>query len=135
MLRSTLVLLSVAAAALFGPARADEADKAAPRLTGVAAYGFELYEGRCSNCHSNQPGQSSLAPTLHGVIGRRAGGVEGFPYSEKISKLELTWTADSLGAWLNSQSLDSPILRMRHLGVTDPGDLQSLIAYLETLKN
>lgn len=136
MLRLPFLISALAViAAPVSAVQAAEADKPVSALSGVAAYGFELYEGRCSNCHSNKPGESSLAPTLFGVIGRKAGSVEGFPYSEKISRLELTWTADSLGAWLNSQSLDSPILRMRHLGVTDPGELQSLIAYLETLKN
>lgn len=116
-----------------GPAGA-RAGEAAEELSGIAAYGQDLYQGRCSNCHSNKPGQSSLAPTLHGLMGRKAGGIEGFPYSEKISRLELVWSKETFEAWIGSQSLDSALLRMRHLGVEDPGDRASLSAYIETLK-
>jgi cytochrome c len=75
-----------------------------------------------------------LAPTLFGLVGRKAGAIEGFPYSEKITRLDLVWSAESLKLWLASQSLDSALLRMRHLGVQDPADANALVAYLETLK-
>jgi cytochrome c len=107
---------------------------AGPELSGVAAWGRDLYQARCSNCHSNEPGQSSLAPTLAGLMGRKAGAVGGFPYSEKIRALDLVWSAETLDVWLASQSLDSPLLRMRHLGVESPADRQSLAAYIATLK-
>ena len=116
-------------------ARADPAEKGGRELTGTAAFGRDIYQGRCSNCHSNKPGESSLAPTLFGLVGRRAGGVEGFAYSEKLMNLDFVWSPESLSGWLSSQSLDSPILRMRHLGVDDPADLQALVAYLVTLKD
>ncbi|MGQ0672602.1 MAG: c-type cytochrome [Hyphomicrobium sp.] len=103
-------------------------------LTGISAYGRDIYQGRCSNCHSIQPGESSLAPTLHGLIGRKAASIEGFPYSEKLTHLDLVWSADSLDAWLSTSSLDSPLLRMRHLGVESPADREALVAYLSTVK-
>jgi cytochrome c len=121
--------LAVGALALPVAVSAGEAE-----LSGIEAYGRDIYQGRCSNCHSNEPGQSSLAPTLHGLMGRKAGGVEGFPYSEKISRLDLVWSPETLKVWLASQSLDSALLRMRHLGVADPGDADALIAYIVTLK-
>lgn len=130
-----ILAVTLLASALLstGAAQAGEADASA-QLSGIAAYGRDLYQARCSNCHSDKAGENSLAPTLHQLFGRKAGGIEGFPYSEKIKMLELVWQKDSFEAWIGSQSLDSPILRMRHLGVNEPGDQQALSAYIDTLK-
>ena len=124
----------VAGIAAGSPAMAGEtSDTSRSELTAAAAYGRDIYQGRCSNCHSNKAGETAFAPTLYGLIGRKAGGLEGFPYSEKLQNLDFVWSNESLSAWLRSQSLDSPILRMRHLGVEDPGDLDPLVEYLATL--
>ena len=126
----------VTALATLAPAETPaEANPPPTELTGTAAIGRELYLARCSNCHSNKAGETLFAPTLRGVIGRKAGGMEGFPYSEKLQNLDFAWTPDSLRGWLSTQSLESPILRMRHLGVEDPGDVQALVEFLATLKD
>jgi cytochrome c len=101
---------------------------------GIENFGFELYLARCSNCHSNEAGKTLFAPTLFGLMGRRAGSVEGFPYTQKITLLGFDWSAERLSRWLSSSSLDSPILRMRHLGVEDPAERDALVAYISTLK-
>lgn len=103
--------------------------------SGIAVFGQQIYQARCSNCHSNAPGKTIFAPTLFGLIGREAGSIEGFPYTEKIARLDLVWTPESLNAWLFSINLDSPLLRMRHLGVENDDDRAALIAYIATLKN
>lgn len=126
-----MIALCAAAAICAVPARTPAAE--APSQAMIDA-GSELYQGRCANCHSNEPAKTIFAPTLFGLIGRKAGGVEGFPYSEKITHLDLVWAADSLGAWLQSSSLDSALLRMRHLGVEDAQDRAALIAYIASLK-
>jgi cytochrome c len=103
-------------------------------LRGIENFGFELYQARCSNCHSNEAGKTLFAPTLFGLMGRRAGSVEGFPYTQKITQLGFDWSTESLSRWLSVSSLDSPILRMRHLGVEDPAERDALVAYISTLK-
>lgn len=133
-MRSHLGPTLLAGLLIAGGPNGAAAGEATEGLSGIAAYGQDLYQGRCSNCHSNKPDLSSLAPTLHGLMGRKAGGVEGFPYSEKISRLELVWSKETFEAWIGSQSLDSALLRMRHLGVQDPADQAALTAYIETLK-
>ena len=131
ILACQIASLAVVAIA-FAPARTIAAGVANQAMIEA---GLELYQGCCSNCHSNKPAKTIFAPTLFGLIGRKAGGVEGFPYSEKISHLDLVWAPDSLGAWLQSSSLDSALLRMRHLGVEDAHDRAALIAYIASLKS
>ncbi len=70
----------------------ETSDTSRSELTAAAAYGRDIYQGRCSNCHSNKAGETAFAPTLYGLIGRKAGGLEGFPYSEKLQNLDFVWS-------------------------------------------
>lgn len=36
---------------------------------------------QCASCHAEEAGVNNVGPTLHGIIGRRAGEVVGFKYS------------------------------------------------------
>ncbi len=113
---------------------AASAAEPAQSLGGIENFGFELYLARCSNCHSNEAGKTLFAPTLFGLMGRPAGSVAGFPYTQKITQLGFDWSTERLSSWLSYSSLDSPILRMRHLGVEDPAERDALVAYISTLK-
>lgn len=115
------MLLAVTAASAAGsPGRLD--------------YGRELFGAWCSNCHASEPGQSSFAPTLFGIVGRKSGSVEGFPYSPRISTLNLVWGANTLDPWLKALSSESPTTSIRHVGVQDAWDRDAIIAYLASLK-
>lgn len=50
-------------------------------LTGDAANGQKIF-GQCRTCHVVEPGVNRVGPSLHGVVGRTAGSVPGFNYSE-----------------------------------------------------
>ncbi|MCG8546205.1 MAG: cytochrome C, partial [Alphaproteobacteria bacterium] len=44
-------------------------------------------------CHTlSDDGTFKAGPTLHGLFGRRAGSVEGYPYSDALKDLSLVWT-------------------------------------------
>ena len=89
------IAVFVPATVLTVQARAEPGDNSAAGLSGIGTYGRDIYPGRCLNCHSNNPCQSSLAPTLLGLIGRKAGGVH---YSEKLKQLDFLWSRVSLRA-------------------------------------
>lgn len=58
---------------------------------------------RCAACHSMRPDSRSPAPHLSGVMGRRAGAVEGFRYSEAMresGRRGLVWDAQTLDRFL-----------------------------------
>jgi cytochrome c len=38
---------------------------------------------RCAACHSVKPGENRMGPSLHGVVGRKAGVEPGFAYSPR----------------------------------------------------
>lgn len=95
--------------------------------------GRTLYEQRCSNCHGKAGEPSSLAPTLVGIVGRRAGGVPGYAYSRRFAGSEHVWSLDSLDAWLASVTVNTPDLFARHLGVADRFERKMLLAYIASL--
>ena len=89
------VILILAAVILFPRVSRAEAD---------AGHGKELFEKRCTGCHSLD--QDKEGPRLRGVYGRKAGKVPGFTYSAPLQSLAITWDDASLDKWLtNTDSL------------------------------
>jgi cytochrome c len=60
--------------------------------------GKELFERRCSGCHSLD--KDKEGPRLRGVYGRAAATEPGFEYSEALKAAHLTWNAETLDKWL-----------------------------------
>ncbi|MBP5859029.1 c-type cytochrome [Marivibrio halodurans] len=58
---------------------------------------------RCQACHSLEAGQNKVGPSLNGVVGRHAGTVEGFRYSDlnhQAGELGLVWTKENIVEYL-----------------------------------
>jgi cytochrome c len=64
----------------------------------LAQPGKELFERRCSGCHSLD--NDKEGPRLRGVYGRPAGALKGFEYSEALKAARFTWEANTLDKWL-----------------------------------
>ncbi|MEY4537948.1 MAG: hypothetical protein RL171_2099, partial [Pseudomonadota bacterium] len=65
---------------------------------GSAIKGKEIYEARCSACHSVD--DNRVGPMHLGVFGRKAGGVKNYRYSDALNKSKVIWNRDTLTAWL-----------------------------------
>ena len=61
--------------------------------------GSDEFFSACGGCHSFECNRSG-APKLGGVIGRKAGTVAGFQYSRHMKKSDVTWTLETLDAFL-----------------------------------
>ena len=101
---------------------------------GDAGHGRTVFASQCSTCHSSTPGRVVVGPPLFGVIGRRAGSVPSFAYSKTMSAAGFVWTPDRLRAYLPAPKQYLPGVKMAYQGLKNPGQLDDLIAYLETLK-
>lgn len=100
---------------------------------GDAARGAEQFR-QCAACHSIKPGEHLTGPSLADVVGRKAGSAQGFGrYSQAMRDSDLTWTRDSLDAWLQSPTEFIPGTSMRIPGVSDPDARRNIIAYLESV--
>ena len=90
--------------------------------------------GRCSACHSVNPGEMGLGPSLAGVVGRRVASLPGYDYSAALRQSDFVWTPEMLDRWLTKPQAVTPRTRMAFAGVSAAADRQKLIAYLATLK-
>lgn len=102
---------------------------------GSAAAGEEVFR-HCRTCHEVGPNaKSKLGPALNGIIGRKAGTVEGFNYSpvnKAAGERGLLWTEAELSAYLADPRKYMPGNRMAFVGIKDEQDRADLIAYLKT---
>jgi cytochrome c len=106
---------------------------ASPSLADAAA-GQKVFQGQCSTCHAVTSGTNKIGPSLYGVVGRAAGTEAGYKYSPAMTKSGLTWTSAELHTYLAAPRKAVPGTKMTYAGVKDPAKLDSLVAYLETVK-
>ena len=90
--------------------------------------GEAIYE-RCAACHSL--GHDRAGPRHCGLLGRRAGSVAGFDYSEAMKRSKVVWTAAALDRFLADPGAVVPGTSMGYDGVKDPKERADLLAYLE----
>jgi cytochrome c len=103
---------------------------ASPADTALAAHGKELFERRCSGCHSADIDKEG--PRLRGVFGRKAAGVPGFGYSDSLKKLNTRWDDASLDKWLIDPDAMAPDTDMA-FRLADAAERKAVIAYLRSL--
>ena len=101
------------------------ADADAPQ--GNVDRGRLIYE-RCQACHSLERNRSG--PKHCGLLGRKAGGLEGYAYSAALSRSGIVWTEESLDRFLENPFKTVPGTRMGYAGVKDRQDRADLIAFL-----
>jgi cytochrome c len=101
---------------------------------GDPAQGKAAFGAVCATCHSVQPDQNKIGPTLFGVYGRQSGGVAGYSYSAASKGAALTWNEATLNTYLESPKTVIPGTKMTYAGVKDAQKRADLIAYLQTLK-
>ena len=81
-----------------------------------AAAGEKVF-AKCKACHVIDAPTNRVGPSLHGVIGRTAGTVEGFKYSESMiqhGKDGLVWSNETIDQYLERpQGLHSRRTRWR----------------------
>ena len=116
-LASGVALLAAFAA---GPARDD------------AGAGRTAFGKRCTGCHALDHDKSG--PRLAGVVGRKAGAIDGFPYSDALKKSGVVWNEASLDKWLTDPESVIPDTDMA-FRLDKPDERAAIIAFLkETAK-
>lgn len=93
-----------------------------------ADHGRELFERRCTGCHSLD--NDKEGPRLRGVFGRKSGTVASFKYSDALQKANVTWDESSLDKWLADPDKFIPDADMDfHLAKAE--ERSAVIAYLK----
>ena len=98
-----------------------------------AANGEKVF-AKCKACHVIDAPTNRVGPSLHGVIGRTAGTVEGFKYSESMvqhGKDGLVWNNETIDKYLADPKGFIPKNKMAFPGLKKPEDRADVIAYID----
>jgi cytochrome c len=96
-----------------------------------AEHGKELFQP-CAACHADRP--DALGPSLKGVFGRKSAALDEFRYSNPMKRANLVWDEDNLSAYIHDPQGKVKGNRMPFGGLSDPKDVDDVVAYLKTLK-
>jgi cytochrome c len=113
----TIGLLSLASV----PAWAQEGDPAA---------GAKVF-ARCKACHVVDKEQNRVGPHLVGIVGRPAGSVEGFKYSDAMKNSGKTWDEATIAAYLKDPKGYIAGNKMAFAGLKKDEEVANVIAYLK----
>ncbi len=110
-----------------------EGERSFLRAADTMPNGERQFMRKCSICHALEPGASRKAgPTLHGVFGRPAGTVAGYPYSEILLGSDVIWSDETIDALFDlGPDHYIPGSKMPMQVITDPADRVDLIAFLK----
>lgn len=101
----------------------------------LVAQGQTVFEQQCAICHSLSAKEyGKTGPYLGGVVGRKAGSVDGFGYSLAFQKADFVWDEAKLDAYLAEPLKVVPDNAMGFFGISDEASRKALIAYLAKTK-
>jgi cytochrome c len=118
--------------AIFGAALVIAADTAGAQ--GDPKRGEKIFE-ECRACHTIEKGSNGVGPSLSGVFGRRAAELDDFRYSPAFKRANITWSRQTMDAFLADPQKAVPANRMPYAGMPEAKDRADVIEFmLRTLK-
>lgn len=97
--------------------------------------GEEVFKAKCATCHSLTPGLSTIAPDLHGVVGRKAASLDNFKYSDALEQSGIVWTPEKLDEWIKSPHMVAAETEMSFAGLSDPQERAAVVEFLKGFGN
>jgi cytochrome c len=92
--------------------------------------GQALFQKRCSGCHALDADHEG--PRLRGVVGRAAGTVKTFQYSDALKNAKHVWDENNLNKWLTDPESVVPDNDMS-FQVPKQEERAAIISYLKSL--
>lgn len=103
-------------------------------LAGDASAGKDVFRSECSECHSLREGRNKKGPSLFGIVGRHAGALPGYDYSDALKRADWTWTPGKLQWYLSQPAKQAnPGTKMKYDGLDDAKQRDDLIRFLGTV--
>lgn len=99
-------------------------------------HGKQVFNKRCSLCHFADKLQNRIGPSLHGVIGRKAGSLANYTYSAAMVKAGqngLIWSKDNFEIYLHNPHKMIKGTKMAILFMNNQTELDDLVTYLSSL--
>ncbi len=92
------------------------------------------FNNRCRTCHSVKEGDNRQGPSLHAIVGRKAGSSPGYAgYSQAIKNSNIVWDEQTLDAFIANPDAVVQGHNMRpYPGLPDAQERQEIVAYLKS---
>ena len=103
-------------------------DTAQSDRDGDPAIGKQVFERRCTGCHSLT--EDREGPHLGGIYGRPSASIHGFGYSTALANAHIVWTDATLDHWLTDPDVAFPGNNM-DFRVARPQERKDLIAFFK----
>jgi len=96
-----------------------------------AAAGEKVF-AQCKICHQiGETAKNSVGPNLNGIIGRAAGSVAGYAYSDANKKSGITWDEATFKEYIADPKAKVPGTKMSFAGLKDQQKVNDLVGYLK----
>jgi len=90
---------------------------------------------KCLTCHTlKQGGKVKLGPNLFGILGKKAGSIEGYKYSKALSKSGIIWDEATFKDFIAKPRKVIKGTKMGFGGIKKATDRADLLAYFKTLQ-
>jgi cytochrome c len=100
---------------------------------GADASGQQVFNNACRTCHTIKDGDNRVGPHLHNIIGRKAGSLPTYRYSEAMQSADFVWDEDKLGRFIENPDAMVPGNGMTpYTGVRSAEDKAKIIAFLKS---
>ena len=88
---------------------------------------------KCTACHSIGPGaKNKIGPELNGLIGRKAGSVPGYSYSDANKQSGITWTEEEFAKYIRDPQGTVKGTKMAFAGLKNDQDVKDVTAFLKS---
>jgi cytochrome c len=96
--------------------------------------GAIAFNNACRTCHTVREGDNRLGPSLHTVIGRKAGSLPSYNnYSESMKKADLVWDKNTLDRFIANPDQVVPGNNMKpYGGIASAEERAKIVAFLES---
>lgn len=106
-------------------------EEADPIDTAAAARGQALQDS-CTACHALDRPRHMVGPHLVGVVGRAAGSLDDYAYSDALRDSGLTWTPETLAQFIRAPNDTVPGTKMA-VGALSAQEASDIVTFLRSL--
>jgi cytochrome c len=90
------------------------------------------FNNACRTCHTVKEGDNRLGPTLHAIIGRKAGSLPDYAFSSSLAQSGVVWDEANLDRFIENPDAVAPGNNMKpYTGISDAEERAKIVAYLK----
>jgi cytochrome c len=93
-----------------------------------------VFNNACRTCHSMRVGDHRLGPSLAGVVGRKAGSIEGYKFSSAMASSGIVWDEATLDQFIADpdQVVHGNAMKP-YGGIADAEQRKEIVAFLKSI--